>query len=770
MIEFNKLKLSFHQVETEIKVTQDDLFETYTDEIIYLFEKSKKSVLIIEDLDRFENLVIFEKLRELNNKLNQHGNKKWTFIYLMKDDLFHNAKDRVKFFEIIIPVIPIITTNNSYDKLRKILPSDNYAIEDRLLDILSVELDDYRLLLNIYNEFMVYQQSDSNFVNNNELLALIAYKNLHPSDFDDLQNGQGTLAAIVSEAKNNIQDQINRLNEDIQVLETNYIDSKLRTEVEYFILWISQNGKIHDPLTYVEAEKFVKGQDSIYFSDNSLSNSYSSYAYNDFKEISNYTPKIMDESEYNSKKIILEERINLLRQFKLKDIDIDEFDFEIPNVLLMLIKNEYITENYLSTINHFHGDQSSRLFLSNIFKEENDIDVYMELKDIPGLLVKLQEMDYKKKQILNFSLAQYLYDNDFDKFKIVLTTAIDENNGFIEGLIDKDPRIYETIVDLHKNIKFEIQYLDNEQIKYDIIMHSYYKDTNDNNLNTLGVMREFNEEIGIEFLNNSAVYESLKLFWLEHGGIKFKFNNLSDIKNKNLWNDVLNFTLMEKKISNVNIYLSEWKLTNRIKEYLRMFKLEQDESLRFEFIEDSLYDNEVSYNLFKGIWRYYNEEPFSIDKYKTLSTKKVEFLIEHKMLKIDTSLVNVINNMDLPIPRNLDLHQLKEMVNTEEIGLNPAMLMAILEEKDDLNEKLFIRNMKSFTIDFVIGYFKKNKIGDPHLSGIYTREKGFQSRTFDNNETNEAILEWFQNIDEITEINITSAGRLKPKYTVKKLK
>ncbi len=49
---------------------------------------------------------------------------KWQFIYLVKDDIFNNAESRVKFFDIIIPVIPFITTNNSYSKLNELFSNE----------------------------------------------------------------------------------------------------------------------------------------------------------------------------------------------------------------------------------------------------------------------------------------------------------------------------------------------------------------------------------------------------------------------------------------------------------------------------------------------------------------------------------------------------------------------------------------------------------------------------------------------------------------------
>lgn len=90
---------------------------------MYFFEASKYNVVIFEDLDRFDIIDIFEKLRELNELINnsEQIDRRVVFIYAIKDDIFGDVdsdkltKDRTKFFDFIIPVIPIINASNSGD-------------------------------------------------------------------------------------------------------------------------------------------------------------------------------------------------------------------------------------------------------------------------------------------------------------------------------------------------------------------------------------------------------------------------------------------------------------------------------------------------------------------------------------------------------------------------------------------------------------------------------------------------------------------------------
>ena len=93
----------------------DSVFNKNLDEIMYFFEVTKYRIVFFEDLDRLNDISIFVHLRELNNLLNNDDSikeKPIVFIYAVKDDIF-TKEDRTKFFDFIIPVIPVINSTNS---------------------------------------------------------------------------------------------------------------------------------------------------------------------------------------------------------------------------------------------------------------------------------------------------------------------------------------------------------------------------------------------------------------------------------------------------------------------------------------------------------------------------------------------------------------------------------------------------------------------------------------------------------------------------------
>lgn len=110
----NEVKLPAETVVKNSETATENVFNKNMDEIVYFFEETKYRIVFFEDLDRLEDPSIFIHLRELNTLLNNYDGIKGriVFVYAIRDDIFTDT-DRTKFFEFIIPVIPIINSTNS---------------------------------------------------------------------------------------------------------------------------------------------------------------------------------------------------------------------------------------------------------------------------------------------------------------------------------------------------------------------------------------------------------------------------------------------------------------------------------------------------------------------------------------------------------------------------------------------------------------------------------------------------------------------------------
>lgn len=253
LLKFQKTKNFFKKLNiqgNEIEISEDNndsYFDKYLNEVIYLFENSSVDAIVFEDIDRYEVSEIFERLREVNKLVNnklKEENKTLKFFYLLRDDIFI-SKDRTKFFDFIIPVIPVVDASNSYDKFIELFQDINqYNFDDNFLYSLSLYIDDMRILKNIYNEFLIYYnelnktEETSTKINSNKILSMIAYKNLFPKDFSDLQLNQGFVYNIFSQKEKfiaerikEIDSQIIHLNESLMI--SNEIEAKIsQSEIE----------------------------------------------------------------------------------------------------------------------------------------------------------------------------------------------------------------------------------------------------------------------------------------------------------------------------------------------------------------------------------------------------------------------------------------------------------------------------------------------------------------------------------------------------------
>lgn len=184
---------------------QESILNRHLDEIIYFFQTTNYDLVVVEDLDRFNDPEIFTTLREINSLVNENAGVKRTikFLYALRDDMFLST-ERTKFFEFIIPVIPIINSSNSIDMVLE--QGKRLELDERLsrqfLREVSRYLNDLRLIQNIFNEYAIYSanldSAQEDLLNANKLLAVLIYKNVYPKDFEELHRGTGNFAEILN--------------------------------------------------------------------------------------------------------------------------------------------------------------------------------------------------------------------------------------------------------------------------------------------------------------------------------------------------------------------------------------------------------------------------------------------------------------------------------------------------------------------------------------------------------------------------------------------
>lgn len=478
--ELSEIKLSFHNSEFNIKNEKDkSILNDHLDEILYFFEATGKNVVIIEDLDRFNNNEIFVRLRELNSMINKYCEDRVVFIYAIKDDMFTD-NERSKFFEYIIPIIPIINPTNAYDLIQKNYKEVVKDIDKRFLRNTCLYFDDMRLVKNILNE---YQDYDNHLkylqLDKNQVFAIIVYKNYYPNDFSKLNSNRGLIYDIFNNVKNSLIDKkIAGITEKIHELERRKLElsnemllsiDELNAVYSYYLNSLIR--KKHDVVKYIKVDgepvDIDKYDEDLFLKLESLKNKKiefsaensshywfdsSGVSFSDVedsinsqliyserlaiiraktneekKQISNNLSRLKDELYTIKNKTIK----RLLQDIDIKQLLQDEEIPDIPEQLMFFIINGYINENY--------PDYISLFFESSISRSDKNYAMVVNGRQMPKfelelthqgelLLSYLSEDEMSTSSVLNISMLGYLLET---------TSFIKHKQNFIQKICDK---------------------------------------------------------------------------------------------------------------------------------------------------------------------------------------------------------------------------------------------------------------------------------------------------------------------------------------------
>ena len=462
-------KLSLKNAEFEINsLSEDSILNRHLDEIIYFFQVTNYHAVIFEDLDRFGSPEIFVKLREINNLINKNDktDNKIKFIYALKDDMFAN-EDRAKFFEFIIPVVPIIDNSNSLDIMHNRLEYMGLlsVIKTEFLRDVSFFINDMRLLKNIFNEFIIYAAQISVELNKTQLLAMMIYKNLYPDDFEKLHNSDGALFRI-SESKNTIIEQLkNKISNDIDSLqlalkharEQSFLhieeliklflgqlflstsdQTNLKGSIGVFIN--SESVEFSELLNWEIFEQLIAESDITFAvphpqNRNHLIPRASGKSFKDIEneintEVSFLERKLRIDNLKDDSQKELRAEIRALESEKNKiavmplhelikktDISVDEilseYNLPAPDLFRYLVTEGYLNENYPLYISTFHEGRISmrdRSFVLAI-RSYRETDPLQIIDNPEEVCVSLRTTDFSQHYILNVVLMDYLLQN-----------------------------------------------------------------------------------------------------------------------------------------------------------------------------------------------------------------------------------------------------------------------------------------------------------------------------------------------------------------------
>lgn len=744
-------KFKFKDAEIEINNKSESIFNKYLDEIVYFFQSTNFNVVIIEDLDRFEDATfIIQKLKELNQLINSSNkiNNKVKFIFAIKDDFFTSPKERTKFFDKIIPIIPISSYTNSneiiWEKFEKIYgKKDLYGnITKKFIDDVSIFLDDMRIINNIISEFIIYHDK---FVEKNlddkKLFVMIMYKNLYPKEYCDLLIGKGTIPNTFKNVNSNINKIITVLNSDIEELNkkkeisvnehlksiselkyalvSSLVNYNKSYSEQYFLFnnvrvnivnFIEDNFNIsrvvdekinfvyntnYPTITLTEDETF-----KLFSGKNNFVNRLETLAKTKEKRIQEIQNDI-DINNTNIKKIKEKELKELIKEFGVRNFIEGKNELEIFALSRGYITNDY--NDYISIFKEGNLTYNDMKFIKSVKKNEK-LDYSYHLDNLDEIISRLDPMDFSNINILNNDLLNYIiskvkkYDNEFEKIISLFVTISDANYEFIEQ--------YES----YEGFNYFSQRL---IIKANNLWNYIYK-------NKLGNEKCINQWI-LKFLKNKDSLYNVDDSFVEY------INNYKDFflidSKEQLLSCFDSLKLLNIKFNNLNFDIDNDLFDKVYKNYLYELNIYMITGIfnkfdiKFEIISNKL------------LTEIYNNE--KLDSLKKYITNNFEQFLNKCYSKIDKHnndenvLIEILNDFYATTDVKETIIQ-KENVQFKNISLIDESLHDILIKYDkvdyNLNNVLQLYKESELLTDYIITIINSNKINIKEFKTISDEE------------------------------------------------
>ncbi len=400
-------------------------------EIVYLLSSSKVNVVIFEDLDRYDNIDVFTKLRELNFLLNSfisnNNTKCVKFIYILRDGLFF-SKNRTKFFDFILPIVPIINSHNSENKLMERLSVCINHPSSNVITKISLYINDMRLLNNIVNEYIIYESIIPIFdleLNVDKLFSLIVLKNIFPNEFDLLQEDKGYIFTLFGSLSDMKKDKIERLNSENYEIVNNYEECFSLTDI------IDHKD---DPIKTIQDARSLK------------------------------------------------EFLSLIDSSELDQILITEKYSDICNshyypLIKFLLLNGLIDETYWYYKGYFYPGKINRIdtiFIKNLLEGKKQ-DINLEIENPEEVYRRLELSDFKRFNILNKRLFEVCILSKYLKEIFNILYSVEKYNNhddFVSILSTLDDKIIDKFVDILISENGDGYRLLNSIIMYSINNHT----------------------------------------------------------------------------------------------------------------------------------------------------------------------------------------------------------------------------------------------------------------------------------------------------------
>lgn len=714
IVNLKKGKIGIGDSSLELEKNENEIDANKLKLLKLLNKFNKTTIIFIEDLDRFNDITIFQNFRELNFLLNEKLLNRVIFIYALDTSIFDSTEERTKFFDLIIPVIPIGVKSDAMSYFCTEIVEE---IEQKLLLVCSSFSNNLRILNNVQNEYILIKKQFLEFNNEyyckekNKIFAMVMFKNFYPRQYVELFEYNNFFDEILKDLVN--------IRYDDELKNTSLFTEQAKMYLSTVNL-ISKTTLNSKRLSYKD---FVTTIDKFVYWQKEEANGIYPRKYT----------MVKDENEKRK-----------LKDFILELITIGVLDFDYFEYLIPIAFNSKV---YKGREKEYFNDLEQRNY---IIKNSNKTNLDYNFCDLYDVVRSLPETCFTYNSIHNYNIIHLIFEESFftTKKECYIKSflyKVDKDNINLKKLlfktIDKymeknnDPDL--TILNYYKEKKeiFELFTMEDDDViylskfikimlnnnEYINLKDTYSKSINDNiNVKTKVVN---NYEDFYEYLN----YDFDKYF-LERLGKSLNFSRKNLNLNKalvqtELFNDDMssyenlcyflddnaseNLNCIEGKLEKILDFLEENKV--EIKKYNykinRLFR--NITSCNYDFYENqSILKKLSNYSNYSNFYVSYESKPL-INKLKFNDINDITIPIESINILIDCS--------KLPYSK-LWLDYIKEKNHSNEL-INSRYYKYISDNFDSIFEEGLYKTY--FTNEQMNQYIRENVVDAEKIATIY---------------------------------------------------
>ncbi|MFR4811267.1 MAG: hypothetical protein ACLUAH_12500 [Clostridium perfringens] len=634
-------------------------------------------------------------------------------------DLFV-GENRTKFFDYIIPVIPNMDANNSYNDLHKRFNNNNIKIEDEFISDITIFITDKRLLTNTFNEFLLYKDKLKHLkeYEYKYLFSIVLYKNIYPIDFLKLTNQEGFLYEIINNKKIYIQRELEKINTKIKEIENKIEDLNNKIikdddDLLSFILGLlARKGYYNidntdfDNIFLDDIRNIMNKEENDRIYVNSYYENVSDIFTDEIKEKILEKENLVKNNKFSEKNILKKELLNLKNKRKfllektLSDLILDSsinIDFGKNKLIKVLLIKGYINERYNNYISYFREGEITfkELEFIQFIISKTFVPIDYELKNTDKIIKRISIKDVGNEYILNLYLIRDLIQNQtkFDKLKYSkILSQFNKINDFKLNFLE---RFSEFNIEAYEMLIKEIS-INNKSLFTVLCFNN--KSNDFINLNFESFMKQLTVDEIIEQNINSVV----KKYILNEKNIIF-FNSVQNNKNKFI--DLIN--KLDIKFKNLNLIGS---------------KLEHIDKKGINSIINEQNKYEINTNMIKYIYNFNNKFDILVEhvSYSMIRNSNNEYMKKYISDNINIYIKNVFldeNYMDDEnieyIIELLNLESLKKDLQVEIIKRKRFIISSFTEITNiSLLDELLLNNKVSISWSNLNFYFNQKGLNN----------------------------------------------------------